>query len=189
MSRTPVSLRPATIDDAVFLAGLWQPTLRRADLQEQVADLELIIKSCEESAEQRLVIADYDGEPAGAVMLCVSTLSPLNLEPAVHALAPFVAAGHRRRGVGHTLMEAAVTYAEELGVGHVLTAVAHDSRQSNRFMARLGLGQQAVLRVAPTTTMRSKLTAQLPGKLRPGGSRPVGQVLAARRSLRRNREC
>jgi len=186
MSRTPVALRRATLDDTVFLADLWQHTLRRADPQEQVADLELIIKSCEESAEQRLVIAEYDGEPAGAVLLSVTTLSPLNLEPAVRALAPFVAPGFRRRGVGHTLMEAAVIYAEELGVGHVLTAVAHDSRQTNRFMARLGLGQQAVVRVAGTPTLRSKLTAQLPGKLRQHGARPVGQVLAARRSLRRN---
>lgn len=189
MSRTPVSLRPATLDDAVFLAELWQPALRRADLQDQVADLELIIKSCQESAEQRLVVAEYDGEPAGAVLLCVSTLSPLNLEPAVRAFAPFVAPGFRRRGVGHILMDAAVTYAEELGIGHVLTAVAHDSRQSNRFMARLGLGQQAVLRVAVTPSVRSKLTAQLPGKLRTHGARPVGQVLAARRSLRRSRDC
>ena len=102
--------------------------LRRADPQDQAADLELIIKSCEESAEQRLVIAEYDGEPAGAVLLMVSTLSPLNLEPAVHALAPYVAPGFRRRGVGHTLMDAAVIYAEELGIGHVLTAVASSSR-------------------------------------------------------------
>lgn len=186
MSRTPVALRRATLEDAVFLAELWQHSLRRADSQDQVADLELIIKNCQDSAEQRLVIAEYDGEPAGAVLLCVTTLSPLNLEPAVHALAPYVAPGFRRRGVGHTLMEAAVTYAEELGIGHVLTAVAHGSRQANRFMARLGLGQQAVLRVAGTPTLRSKLTAQLPGSLRPNGTRPVGQVLAARRSLRRH---
>lgn len=185
MSRTPVSLRQATLDDTVFLADLWQHGLRRVDRQDQVADLELIIKSCEESPEQRLVIAEYDGEAAGAVLLSVSTLSPLNLEPAVHALAPFVAAGFRRRGVGHTLLEAAVTYAEELGIGHVLTAASHDSRQVNRFMARLGLGPQAVLRVAATPIVRSKLTAQLPGKTRALGGRPVGQVLAARRSLRR----
>ena len=188
MSRTPVSLRRATLEDTVFLADLWQHSLRRADPQDQVADLELIIKSCEDSAEQRLVIAEYDGEPAGAVLLSVTTLSPLNLEPAVHALALFVAPGFRRRGVGHTLVEAAVTYAEELGVGHILTAVGHDSRQSNRFMARLGLGQQAVLRVAGTPTVRGKLTAQLPGKRRHHGARPVGQVLAARRSLRRNQQ-
>jgi len=188
MSRTPVSLRRATLDDTVFLVDLWEPILRRADPQDQVADLELIIKSCQDSAEQRLVVAEYDGEPAGAVLLSVTTLSPLNLESAVHALAPTVTPRFRRRGVGHTLMEAAVTYAEELGVGHVLTAAAHDSRQTNRFMARLGLSQQAVLRVAGTPTVRSKLTAQLPGKLRPMGARPVGQVLAARRSLRRNQD-
>jgi predicted N-acetyltransferase YhbS len=186
MSRTPVSLRQATAEDTVFLADLWEHVLRRADSQDQATDLELIIKSCEESAEQRLVIAEYDGEPAGAVFLMVSTLSPLNLEPAVQALAPFVAPGFRRRGVGHTLMDAAVTYAEELGIGHVVTAVASTSRSSNRFMARLALGPQAMLRVAATSTVRAKLTAQLPGKTRATGVRPVGQVLAARRSLRRN---
>src|SRR5690242_20259595 len=125
MSRTPVSLRPATLDDTVFLTELWHDALRRADPQEQATDLELVIKSCEDSPERRLVIAEYDGEPAGAVLLVVSTLSPLNLEPTVNAIAPVVAAGFRRRGLGHTLMDAAVTFAEELGIGHVLTATAY----------------------------------------------------------------
>ena len=119
------------------------------------------------------------------MLLVVSTLSPLNLEPAVHSIAPCVAPGYRRRGVGHTLMDAAVTYAEELGVGHLLTAAAYSSRSGNRFMARLALGPQAVLRVAATRDVRSKLTAQLPAKVRPVGARPMGQVLAVRRSLRR----
>jgi GNAT superfamily N-acetyltransferase len=185
MSRSPLSLRQASIEDAVFLAGLWADALRRADPQDQAADLELIIKSCIDSPERRLVIAEYDGEPAGAVLLCATTLSPLNLEPTVHSIAPCVASGFRRRGVGHTLMDAAVTYAEELGIGHVLTAAAYSSRSGNRFMARLALGPMAVLRVAATPTIRAKLTAQLPAKIRPAGARPMGQVLAARRSLRR----
>jgi hypothetical protein len=79
MSRTPVSLRQATLDDAMFLADLWRDALRRADIQDQATDLELVIKSCEDSSEQRLIVAEYDGEPAGAVHLTVSTLSPLNL--------------------------------------------------------------------------------------------------------------
>lgn len=186
MSRTPVSLRQATPDDAVFLAGLWHDVLRKADPQDLATDLELIIKSCEDSPERRLVVAEYDGEPAGAVLLCVSTVSPLNLEPTVHSIAPCVAPGYRRRGVGHTLMDAAVTYAEELGVGHVLTAAAYASRSGNRFMARLALGPQAVVRMAATPAVRSKLTAQLPAQVRPVGARPMGQVLAARRSLRRS---
>ena len=41
MSRTPFSLREATLEDAVFLAELWRDALRRVDTQEQVADLEI----------------------------------------------------------------------------------------------------------------------------------------------------
>ena len=57
-----------------------------------------------------------------------------------------VVTDHRRRGVGKALVEAAVTWAEELGIGHVATAAASGSREANRFMARLALGPQAVLR-------------------------------------------
>ena len=60
------------------------------------------------------------------------------------------------------------------------------SRDANRFMARIGLGPYAVVRVAPTHAVRSRLTAYR----RPAsstGARPLTQVLAARRSLRRSR--
>ena len=59
-------------------------------------------------------------------------------------------------------MECAVTWAEELGIGHVGTATASGSREANRFMARLALGPQAVLRMAPTPAVRSKLSARYP---------------------------
>jgi len=183
MSRTAVSLREARIDDAPFLAGLWSDTLRRADRQEHVADLEIIIKNAAESSEQRVVVAEYDGEPAGAVLLRVDTLGPLDLEPCVQAVAPHVLAGARRKGIGRMLMDAAVTWAEDLGIGSVATAAPANSRHGNRFMARLSLGPLAVVRVSSTHAVRAKLTAQTPRK-RTNGGRPVRQVLAARRSLR-----
>ena len=186
MSRTAVSLREATPADAQFLAELWADVLRRADRQDQVADLEIIVKSSAESAEQRLVVADYDGEPAGAVLLRVGSVSPLDLTPCVQALAPHVLPGSRRKGVGRTLMDAAVTWAEELGIAHVATTAPASSRQGNRFMARLSLGPVAVFRVASAPAIRAKLTAQAPRTQRRSGGRPVGQVLAARRSLRHN---
>ncbi|NPC95330.1 GNAT family N-acetyltransferase [Nocardioides sp. zg-DK7169] len=178
-----MSLRAATPGDAPFLATLWRDSLRRGDYAEQVADVESIIADAETSTSLRLLVAEYDGRCAGAVCLRVTTKSMINLEPAVQAQSPHVLPEFRRHGVGRQLMEAAVSYAEELGVAHVMTSAASGSRDGNRFMARLALGPQAVLRIAPTQVVRAKLNAQRPAAQRPG--RQLGSVLAARRSMRR----
>jgi len=181
-----VSMRAAEPSDAPLLAELWGDALRRADRQEQVADLELVIKGAAASAEQRVVVAEVDGEVAGAVLLRVSTLTPLNLEPAVQAISPHVFPQYRRRGIGLALMESAVAFAEDNGIAHVTTAAASGSRDANRFMARLGLGPHATMRVAPTIAVRSKLEALRPTRAA-GGGRQLTRVLAARRSMRRTR--
>src|SRR4051794_40380208 len=181
MSRQPVSMRQATIGDVPFLVELWGHVLRRADRQEQVHDLELIVKEAAESAERRLLVAEYAGEPAGAVLLRVMTMTPLNLEPTVQALAPSVTPSFRGKGIGTALMEAAVLWAEELGIGHITTAAASSSRSGNRFMARLSLGPQAVLRASATPLVRAKLAAMQPSSVRSSdrmaSRRHLGQVL------------
>jgi hypothetical protein len=57
-------------------------------------------------------------------------------------------------------------------------------------MARLSLGPQATLRVASTYAVRAKLTAQLPTSQRVSeratSRRHLGQLMAARRQLRRS---
>jgi ribosomal protein S18 acetylase RimI-like enzyme len=186
MSRSLVTLRCAEPEDAPLLAELWVTALRRADLQDQLTDLDLIIKTAGDSPEQKLVVAEYDGNVAGAVFLRVTTLSPINLDACVQASSPHVFPQFRRHGVGRTLMECAVSFAEELGIGNVSTAAASSSREGNRFMARLALGPQAVFRVASTHAVRAKLTAQRPASERYAGGRHLTQVLAARRSQRRS---
>lgn len=185
MSRTSVTLRCAEAPDAPALAELWSDALRRGDYQDQVADLELVIKTAEESPEQRLVVADYDGVLAGAVCLRLATLSPINLEPVVQAISPHVFPQYRRHGIGRLLMESAVAFAEELGVGHLGAAASAGSRDANRFMARLALGPHAMLRVAPVHAVRTKLTAQGPALPTTSG-RHLTRVLAARRSMKRS---
>ena len=54
--------------------------------------------------------------------------------------------GFRRHGVGRALMEATVSWAEETVASHIVAAASATSRDANRFMARLGLTQMAVVR-------------------------------------------
>ncbi len=186
MSRSLVSLRSALPSDASLLAELWADVIRRADHDEQVQELAGVIERAAESDRDRMVVAEYDGEVAGAVHLRVTTLSPINLERTVLAISPHVFPQFRRRGVGRALMDAAVSFAEESGIAHVATAAASGSRDANRFMARLALGPQAVLRIASTHTVRAKLNAQRAPLQQRTSGRQLTQVLAARRSMRRS---
>lgn len=189
MSRSLVSLRRATVADAPVLAELWGEALRRVDHAEQVADLVRVLSEAERdpSGASRVLVAEHDGEVAGAVLLRVATLSPLNLEPCVQVVSPHVFTAFRRRGVGRALMDGAVAFAEERGIDHVMTAANSVSRDANRFMARLALGPHAMLRVAPTAAVRGKLAASLPATATTARAerRQVTRVLAARRSMRR----
>lgn len=180
MSRSPVTLRDATLSDTEQLAELWQPFLRRGN-DEQLHDLATTIEQLGDRPGERLVVAEYDGVFAGAAFLKAATYSPVNPEPVLQVHNAAVVPAFRRRGIGKVLVEAAVTWAEELGIGHVATAAASGSREANRFMARLALAPQAVLRVAPTPAVRARLAPRNPG------TRQVTQVLAVRRSLRHAR--
>ena len=186
MMRSLVTLRNAVPEDAEALAGLWSDVIRRTGLDEQVADLRSVIERVTGVADERVVVAEYDGSVAGAVHLRATTITPLNLEPVVQAISPHVFPQFRRHGVGRALMEAAVQFAEERGIGHVASAAVAGSRDANRFMARLALGPHATLRVAPTQTVKAKLSAQSP-QVGASSGRQLTQVLAARRSLRRSR--
>ncbi|WP_232675869.1 GNAT family N-acetyltransferase [Nocardioides sp. R-C-SC26] len=179
------TLRAATLADAGFLAGLWADALRRADVHEQVADAESLVKAAQNSPERRLLIAEYEGRRAGAVMLEVTTVSAINLEPAVHVHSPHVLPEFRRHGVGRLLMESGVAFAEEAGIATISIGVANGSRDANRFMARLALAPLAMLRTAPTVAVRARLEAQRPSS--PAG-RNRTRVVAMRRTMRRHRD-
>ena len=184
--RPSITMRTADMSDAPALAALWAEHLRRGEARDQLHDVVTVLERADADPDQRVVLAEYDGEVAGAVHLRATTVSSLNLEPVVQALSPAVLAEHRRHGIGRLLMEAAVAFAEERGVGYVATAVATGSRDANRFMARLALSPVATLRIGPTALFRARIDAARKGA-RPS-PRQLTQVVAARRSMRRRAE-
>lgn len=186
MSRTPVTVRPALPVDAHELARLWTDVLRRGPERQQVADVTRVIEEATGRTDRLLVVAEYDGRLAGAVYLQATTFTPLNLEPTCFAVSPHVLPEFRRHGVGSALMEAAVRFAEEQGVGHLATAANSEWRDANRFFARMALAPQALLRIAPTHQVRSRLAGR---RGRASRARPasVDRVLAVRRVRRAER--
>jgi GNAT superfamily N-acetyltransferase len=189
MSRTPVCVRAAVADDLPVLRELWGDILRRGSSDEQLSDLRQVLAAVQDDRDQAIVVAEYDGQVAGAIHLSATTLTPLNLEPAVLAVSPHVLPDFRRHGVGSALIEAAVRFAEAHGIGTLSTAAVSSSRDANRFMARLSFTPQATLRAATTVAVRAKLSARRSAgrsATRQGGSRHIDRVLAARRISREN---
>lgn len=180
MSRTSVQVRAAATADARALRELWTDILRRGSAAEQEADVLSVIEGCADRDDRCIAVAELDGRVAGAVFLEATTLTPLNLDSAVLAVSPHVLPEFRRRGVGTALMDAATRFAEAHGIATVATAAMANSRDANRFMARLSLTPQATLRAASTSAVRSKLSGRR-SATRNRGSRQIDKVLAARR--------
>jgi GNAT superfamily N-acetyltransferase len=183
-----VHVRDATPDDEKALVGVWSMDDRsREDDAQAHQDAADSLARIAADPDQRLLVGMLDGEVAGAVQLARTTLTPIHAESAIYVLHLHVLEEHRRHGVGHALLEATLSWAEEKDSSHVVAAVSASSRDANRFMARLGLSPVAMVRGATVAALRAKLPGEAPAAARRGArsQRAVGQVLAQRRSRRR----
>jgi ribosomal protein S18 acetylase RimI-like enzyme len=109
-------------------------------------------------AERMLLVA---AEEAGAIVGMLSArhdaVGAIDLTPVLHVTHLMVSSDHRRRGIGRSLLAAAVHLAEELGVEHMLATAAAGSREGNRYLARIGFAPLVVHRIAPTSSLRRSL--------------------------------
>ena len=176
-TRSSISLRDARADDSKFLAQVWSGVIRRGAPEDQVAEMLSLVETTTADDDVRILVAEYDGQRAGAVYLQAGTVSPLNREPALLAVSPHVLPEFRRHGVGRALMDAAVAWAEDRGIGLVATAATAGARDANRFMARLALSPTAMFRIAPTALVRAKIGASSPAE-----ARNRARVLSVRRT-------
>jgi GNAT superfamily N-acetyltransferase len=192
LSRCPVQVRDATPDDAEALLAVWADFARRAHsdrfpVEPPEIETASALARIAADPDQRLLVGVLEGQVIGAVHLLRTSMFPIHAEQAIHITYLHVLDEYRRHGVGHALIEATVTWAEEKDTGYVLAAASVGSRDANRFMARLGLAQVATVRGASVNTLRGKLPVEPPAAARVGSRnhRSVGQVLAQRRSMRR----
>jgi GNAT superfamily N-acetyltransferase len=122
----------------------------------------------------RAWVARVDGVGVGYV---ITSENPFGLSPhpevAVDQL--FVDRRARRQGVAHALLEAVLGQAERAGAEVIVSNVPTQSREANRFFARLGFGSVIVRRVTSTSALRRRL--------RPGAKPERLDALRRRRVL------
>lgn len=189
MSRNPVLVRDASPQDAPVLVQIWSD-FRRTDRhhgQDPVVEAANAVARIAADCDERLLVGVLDDEVVGAISLIRARVSPIHAEMAVVVTHLHVFEDRRRHGVGRALLEAAVSWSEEKDIDSVYVAASVHSRDANRFMARLGLTQIAVIRGASVQALRARLPVEAPACAHTAGrrNRTVGQVLVQRRMQRR----
>lgn len=190
MSRVPVLVRDAVETDAGPLKQLWSELLEKPGGEGfglAPTSPEAVLSRVAHDAEARLLVAEREGQVVGGVFVQVAELSPLHRDRAVFFSHLTVAQAAARRGVGKALVQAVVEWAELLGVEQVLVASAVHDREANRFLARRGLAQVAVLRGASVAALRALLPEEHAsvGAASRRTPRRIGGLVAARRTRRR----
>jgi N-acetylglutamate synthase-like GNAT family acetyltransferase len=104
-----------------------------------------------------LIAAEESGAVVGMLSACNDAVGAIDLTPVLHVTHLMVAPGHRRRGIGRSLLAGAVHLADEAGIEHVLATAAAGSREGNRYLARIGFAPLVVHRIAPTSALRRSL--------------------------------
>jgi ribosomal protein S18 acetylase RimI-like enzyme len=165
VSRVNVRVRPATEDDVAALVALVQiidtstgpfsgKPLQDPSDEHLASRFREIVQQTDRTL---LIAADDAGSVVGMLAARSDEVGAIDLTPVLHVTHLMVAPGHRRRGIGRSLLAAAVHLADDAGVEHVLATAAAGSREGNRYLARIGFAPLVVHRIAPTATLRRSL--------------------------------
>lgn len=187
MLRHSLEIRDAVPDDAQALLDLWADAGSRGSEQaptpRPLEDATAALAQIAADPDERIVVGIFENELVAALHMRRGALSPLHTEMGVNTSYLLVNAEYRKHGFARALLDVAVTWAEDKDAAHITAITASNSRDTNRFLARLGLATVATVRVANTGVLRRKLTPEV---LRPHDARRnLGRILAQRRSIQR----
>lgn len=183
MSRSALEIRDAEPTDAADLLALWDHSGRSDQAPRPVEEAASALAQIAAAPDERVLVGLIDSRLVAAIHLRRAPLSPLHTESVVHTSYLVVHPDHRRHGYARALLDQALAWAEEKDVDHITAITTSSSRDTNRFLARLGLATAWTVRVGSTNAMRRRL---MPDPLRARDSRrQLGRVLAQRRSVQR----
>ena len=186
VSRAGVHVRAAEPEDVarlvpVCLAARAESTVgpQLCSPAAQVLDEQLRLFASHSGAH--VLLAEVDGEVTGLLLARVVGPGAFSQDRAVHVEAVYVAAEHRRRGIGHALVGALASIAEEAEVRHVYAVPLPGARGMQRFLARLGFAPAAAFRVVPLAARQRRRAARTAGLRALARARGIERLVARRR--------
>ncbi|GAA3534840.1 hypothetical protein GCM10022234_34580 [Aeromicrobium panaciterrae] len=191
-ARNPIVLRDADRDDAAALIALWsecaaaskdegseaftqQALWREPGVAEAAAALDVNLGQ----PNKRIVVAVSDEEIVGATVFSLNTLTPISLTRVLIVTEIQVSPRFRRRSVASMLLSAAAHHGEDHNCEIVVASIPVHSREPQRYLAKIGFNQIAIVRAIQASKLRSRLTGKATN------SRDTGKLIAVRRTLRR----
>lgn len=163
--RPGVTTRPATSDDLDGLVALCLEARSELQVGSQLCtddpqrlrdQLDVLMASPGGTVLTGLL----DDEVAGMLLARVVGPGPFSDVVALSLEALYVRGDARRRGLGHGLLVAAATLAEEVGATEVYASPLPGARGMHRFLARIGFAPAASHRVVTTSALQRRLTQE-----------------------------
>lgn len=170
MARSAVRVRDAGPTDLDSLLDFASRVLEAGDPSSRSPISRLAVGAMEQSQRDRyarllsdpehrvVLVTDDQQRTVGAAIFSVDMISALLTLPVVYVSHVVVPELERDRSVGRALVEAATTFAEEIGAEHVVVGLNPAGRETNRFFARLGFAPLMMRRIASVPALRRMLT-------------------------------
>lgn len=183
MSRPAVDVRRAGSEDVEDLLLLWSQAREESGVTTKAViggtpeQLRNRLHGAVQDPDVHLLLARWDGRPAGYAVVRLGPLMPVIDDPSVHVENLYVMPDLRRHGVAKALLAKVTSIAERNAADQVVISAPTNSREAQRFLARLGFTPLVVRRIAATSALRRRLA----GEARRGG---LEDLLSRRRSLR-----
>jgi len=162
--RPRVTVRDARPVDVPELVQLWAEARRAAGVAARAmgsaseSAVRVRVERAANDADVRLVVAILDDAVVGLACLSREPVAPFEDAMCVRVAYLHVAEAARRRGAGSALVDAAATFAEDVGAPEIMVAVPPSLREANRFYARLALTPGVASRTVPTGVLRRQLS-------------------------------
>ncbi len=191
--RPALGTRPATPDD---LDGVVTLSLEaRSELQvgsqlctddpQRLRDQLVMLMT---SPGGTILVGTLDDEVAGLMLARVIGPGPFSDVVMLSLEALYVRSDARRRGLGHALLAAAASLAEEVGATEVYASPLPGARGMHRFLARTGFAPAAAHRVVTTSVLQRRLAQEPSAVLGPVTGRVprkrLEDLIARRRQAR-----